>query len=80
MFFAVVTNNLESAKEDERQWQDEQGQDRLLLRRTAQMREQLLNLRVNSGRVAAGSLQQRGKQPGRGFDKALPEGSPAGFS
>ena len=48
VFIAVVTNNLESAKEEERQRQDEQGPDRVLLRRMAQMREQLLSLRVNS--------------------------------
>jgi hypothetical protein len=61
--------------------EDEPGPDRVLLRRMAQMREQL-NLREGDlrARAAAASLQHRGKQPGRGFDKALPEGSPAGFS
>jgi voltage-gated sodium channel len=80
LFIAVVINNLESAKEEERHRQDENSPDRMLLQRLAQVREQLNLIEGELRERAGASSQQRGKQSGGGFDEALPEGSPAGFA
>jgi len=79
LFIAVVINNLESAKEQERRRSDADNPQALLLQRIGELREQLRYLEEELRAAPAADSQQWGKQPGKRFGEAPGERSSTGL-